>query len=82
MRKLKDGETTDNLFGFLTTEANADVGAIHPKAMPVVLTTKNEVDLWLQADVDEALTLQRPLADGHLQIVARGTPQDDFGVSI
>ncbi|WP_299749960.1 SOS response-associated peptidase [uncultured Tateyamaria sp.] len=81
VRKLKDGETTDNLFGFLTTEANADVGAIHPKAMPVVLTTKNEIDLWLRAEVDEALTLQRPLADGHLQIVARGTPQDDFGIS-
>nr|WP_299775176.1 SOS response-associated peptidase family protein [uncultured Tateyamaria sp.] len=82
VRKLKDGETTDNLFGFLTTEANADVSAIHPKAMPVVLTTKDEIDFWLGADVDEALTLQRPLADGHLQIVRRGTPQDTAGISI
>ena len=47
----------------------------HPKAMQVVLTTRNEVDLWLRADVDEALKLQRPLADGHLQIVAQSSYQ-------
>jgi hypothetical protein len=28
------------LFGFLTTEPNDVVGAIHPKAMPVILTKK------------------------------------------
>jgi hypothetical protein len=33
------------LFGFLTTEANAVVAPIHPKAMPVILTTPEEVDL-------------------------------------
>lgn len=82
MRKLKDGETTDKLFGFLTTEANADVGAIHPKAMPVVLTTTDEVDMWLRANVDEALTLQRPLPSGLLQIVARGDRQDDAFASL
>src|ERR1700722_7962911 len=35
------------LFGFLTTEPNAVVTPIHPKAMPVILTTPAEVDLWL-----------------------------------
>ena len=40
-----------DLFGFLTTEANAVVAPIHPKAMPVILTTPEEVDLWLLADV-------------------------------
>jgi putative SOS response-associated peptidase YedK len=33
------------LFGFLTTEPNAVVAPIHPKAMPVILTTPGEVDL-------------------------------------
>jgi putative SOS response-associated peptidase YedK len=28
------------LFGFLTTEANATITPIHPKAMPVILTTR------------------------------------------
>ncbi|MDX8355278.1 SOS response-associated peptidase [Cognatiyoonia sp. IB215182] len=82
VRKLKDGETTDNLFGFLTTEANADVGAIHPKAMPVILTAMDEVELWLHADTEQALSLQRPLPDGMLQIVGRGCRQDDAGASV
>jgi hypothetical protein len=32
------GQTTNDLFGFLTTEPNDVVGLIHPKAMPVILT--------------------------------------------
>lgn len=36
VRKVKEGETTNDLFGFLTTEANTDVAPIHPKAMPVI----------------------------------------------
>lgn len=63
VRKVKDGETTDNLFGFLTCEPNAVVGAVHPKAMPVILTEMDEVETWLTGPTDEALRLQRPLAD-------------------
>ena len=36
VRKVKEGETTNDLFAFLTTEPNAEVAAIHPKAMPVI----------------------------------------------
>jgi len=42
--RLKEGETTNDIFAFLTTEPNAEVGAIHPKAMPVILTTPDEVE--------------------------------------
>jgi hypothetical protein len=31
---VKEGQTTNNLFACLTTDANKVVGAIHPKAMP------------------------------------------------
>jgi putative SOS response-associated peptidase YedK len=31
VRKIKEGETTNDLFAFLTTDANSEVGAIHPK---------------------------------------------------
>jgi putative SOS response-associated peptidase YedK len=66
----------DELFGFLTTEANAIVAPIHPKAMPVILTTIEEFDLWLEGETVEALKLQRPLPDGMLDIVARGEKED------
>ena len=50
---------------------------IHPKAMPVILTTKAEINAWLTAEGDAALTLQRPLPDGALIIVARGDRTGD-----
>jgi putative SOS response-associated peptidase YedK len=31
------------------TETNAMVAPIHPKAMPVILTTDEERDVWLRA---------------------------------
>jgi putative SOS response-associated peptidase YedK len=37
VRKVRDGLVTADLYGFLTTEPNAEVGAVHPKAMPVIL---------------------------------------------
>ena len=67
---------TADLFAFLTTEPNKEVGAIHPKVMPVILRTLEEIDRWLTAPTAEALALQRPLPDGALRIVARGWKSD------
>ena len=60
----------------MTSEPNDVVGAIHPKAMPVILTKPEEVEIWLSAPKDEAIQLQRPLPDGVLDIVAVGVKQD------
>ena len=76
VRKVREGETTNDLFAFLTTEPNADVAPIHPKAMPVVLTTPEEIEIWMSAPSAGALKLQRPLPNGALRIVARGLRQD------
>ncbi len=60
----------------MTTEPNAIVAPIHTKAMPVILRTQEEVDLWMTAPAQEALTLQRPLPAAALRIVARGGKSD------
>jgi putative SOS response-associated peptidase YedK len=77
VRNVKEGETENDLFAFLTTEPNAVVAPIHPKAMPVILTKSEEIETWLTAPASQALALQRPLPDDALRIVARGRKQDE-----
>lgn len=76
VRKVREGLTTNDLFAFLTTDANAEVGPIHPKAMPVVLRTPEEIETWMTAPADDAMKLQAPLPDGLLQVVATGVKED------
>jgi putative SOS response-associated peptidase YedK len=81
VRKAREGETTNDIFAFLTTEPNKLVGTHHPKAMPVILTTPEEIDVWMNASPPEALTLQRPLPDDGLVIVARGEKKHEGDIA-
>jgi putative SOS response-associated peptidase YedK len=80
VRTIRDGQETIDLFAFLTTKPNAEVEAVHPKAMPVILTAREECETWMSAPWSEAHGLQRPLPDGSLQIVARGVKQDGLAL--
>jgi putative SOS response-associated peptidase YedK len=78
VRKISEVEVSCDLFGFLTTDANAEVAQHHSKAMPVILTESAEWDLWMSdAPWPEVRRLQRPLPDGALKIVARGVRKDE-----
>jgi putative SOS response-associated peptidase YedK len=73
-RKGEIGE--HSLFAFLTTASSDVVRPVHAKAMPVLLTTEQEFDSWLDAPVNEAIALQKPLPNGLLRMVATGEKSD------
>jgi putative SOS response-associated peptidase YedK len=65
----KDGSDENGSNGpfmaFLTCDANATVGAIHPKAMPVMLRPADALG-WLTHDRDSACALAIPFADADM----------------
>jgi putative SOS response-associated peptidase YedK len=71
VRRKDEGPLAHKVFAFFTTKPNDVVGAIHEKAMPVILQSPEEHETWLRAPWSEAKTLQRPLAGGQLQVIAR-----------
>lgn len=78
VRKVKDGPGDFELYGFMTTKPNAVVAGIHEKAMPVILTTRDEVETWLTAPWSEARHMQRTAPDDALVIVEKPATQIKF----
>ncbi|ASR52376.1 SOS response-associated peptidase [Blastomonas fulva] len=56
-------------YAFLTCEPNAMVGAVHPKAMPVMLTG-DALQIWLRADWEEARGLVQPFDEALMHELA------------
>jgi putative SOS response-associated peptidase YedK len=60
----------------LICEPNNVVGPVHPKAMPVLLTSTDEMDIRLEAPWEIARELQRPLPEDQMLVVSRGNRKD------
>jgi putative SOS response-associated peptidase YedK len=81
LRRKSDQELMDTdaqviAMAFLTCEPNGVVAPIHPKAMPVLLTSQDQFDTWLSGSGEEAAALQRPLANDAIEIAFTGQKQD------
>lgn len=68
-RKANEDAAEHELFAFLTTEPNAVVASVHKKAMPLILTEPDEIETWLDAPLEKAEVMQRPLAEGRLFVL-------------
>lgn len=79
VRKVRTSWEIYDLYAFITTDANGEVGAVH-EAMPVIFTTPDEIETWLTTPWREARTLQRPLPNGMLKVVGRGR-KPEFGAA-
>ena len=55
---------------FLTCEAKRVVGAVHPKAMPVMLTPGADVERWLDNERADACSLAVPFGDTAMRRVS------------
>ncbi|MBO1040384.1 SOS response-associated peptidase [Brucella pituitosa] len=82
VRKKKEGPVEVDIFAFLTTEPNAIVKPVHPKAMPVILRTTEEIDTWLRAPWDEAKEMQKPLPDADLIDLAPSNDNEEEQASL
>jgi putative SOS response-associated peptidase YedK len=69
-------EGTHLLYAFLTTEPNDVVKPIHSKSMPVILRDPEEWRAWLTLPIEAAKSMQRPLSDDAIQVVARAAKGD------
>lgn len=66
-----------NTYAFLTTMPNEIVAPVHPTRMPVMLTTQDDFDAWLNGSTDNAFSMARPYRADGMTIVARGERRDD-----
>ena len=58
----------ERFMAFLTCDANATVGAVHPKAMPVMLRPQ-DIGRWLDGEREQACALAVPFEDADMQIL-------------
>ena len=77
VRKLKEGMTINDLFGFLTTEQTMLSAQFIRRRCRSFLRKRKKLRLGWRHLAEEASMLQRALEVGALKIVARGERKDE-----
>ncbi|MEM6497938.1 MAG: SOS response-associated peptidase family protein, partial [Pseudomonadota bacterium] len=78
-RLKADGDMVElQTYAFLTTTPNSIVRPVHPSRMPVMLSSADEMDVWLEGSTEEAFALARPFADDGMAIVQAGWSKEDL----
>ena len=75
----KDGRNVDlDVYSFMTTMPNSATASINHERSPVILTTDDERDSWLQGSLNEATALIRPLDGDRLHMVQASAEKRDL----
>ena len=74
----KDGPAvTLDVFSFMTTTPNEIVATVNHERMPVLLTTEEDHEKWLNGSVEEALGLVKPFRPELMTLVQAGYDKRD-----
>jgi putative SOS response-associated peptidase YedK len=75
----KDGPNVDiDVYSFMTTEPNAATSSINHERSPLLLTTDEARDTWLDGAPAEAAAMVRPTSGDALRIVQEGFEKKDL----
>jgi putative SOS response-associated peptidase YedK len=77
----KDGPpATIDTYSILTTEPNAATASINHERSPLLLTSDEQRDTWLDGTTADATALVRPIDGALLRIVQAGSEKEDFAI--
>jgi putative SOS response-associated peptidase YedK len=75
----KDGEPVDiHVFSFMTTTPNELVETVNHERMPVLLTTPEAQDQWMEGSQEEALALCKPYPPEKMRLVQTSYDKRDL----
>jgi putative SOS response-associated peptidase YedK len=75
----KDGPSVEiDVFSFMTTTPNPLVSTINHERMPVLLSSPQECDVWMNGPLDAAFALAQPFDPARMRIVQEGFEKQDL----
>jgi putative SOS response-associated peptidase YedK len=75
----KDGPNVElDVYAFLTTTPNSLVATINHERMPVLLSSEEQFDIWMNGTPKEAMELAREYPPNAMRIVQEGLEREDL----